>query len=97
MIDPNIPTIGSGNGNSGFDDHKNTPFKEFRGCTARQKKDIVESWFDVAHLAGLAADTDFSNKPGVLESRVFGFDVHERGNAGYFINSELPSFHRVPQ
>jgi hypothetical protein len=96
MIGPTIPTIGSGSSVSGYHDHRDTPFKEFRGRTARQKKDIVQSWFAVAHLAGLATHTEFSNKPGVLESRVFGFDVHERGNAGYFINSELPRSHYVP-
>jgi hypothetical protein len=90
MIDPNIPTIGSGSGNSGFDDHQGTPFREFRGCTASQKEDIIQGWWDTTRLVGLATQTDFQDHLGVLESRVFGVDVHQRPRAGNFINSELP-------
>jgi hypothetical protein len=73
-----------------------TLFTAFRGCTASQKHDIVQSWWDTVEFVRLAAGIDFKKKPGTLESRVFGFDVHEREGAGEFINSELPRSHRVP-
>ncbi|KAG7406899.1 Chitotriosidase-1 [Fusarium oxysporum f. sp. rapae] len=79
------PGSGSSNGNSDVN-HMNTPFTEFRGCTASQKRDIVQSWWDTVEFVRLAAATDFNKKPGTLESRVFGFDVHEREGAGNFIN-----------
>jgi hypothetical protein len=74
----------------------NTPFTGFSGCTASEKRDIVQSWWDTVEFVRLAAATDFNKKPGTLESRVFGFDVHEREGAGNFINSELPRSQCVP-
>ncbi|WZH40929.1 Chitinase [Fusarium acuminatum] len=86
------PGNGSGSGGSDDDDssdddkHMDTPFTAFRGCTASQKHDIVQSWWDTVEFVRLAAGIDFKKKPGTLESRVFGFDVHEREGAGEFIN-----------
>jgi hypothetical protein len=87
---------GSGSGNVGFDEHRNTPFKEFSGCTASKKNDITQSWWDLVQFVRLAASIDFSKKPGTLESRVFGYDVHERPGAADFIHSELPGSQLVP-
>ncbi|KAM0200026.1 hypothetical protein ACHAPQ_008510 [Fusarium lateritium] len=52
----------------------------------KQKSAITESWCDTVEFVRLAAATDFNNKPGALETRVFGYDVHDREGAGNFIN-----------
>jgi hypothetical protein len=87
---------GSGSGNVGYDEHRNTPFNEFSGCKTSQKDDIIQAWRDLIQFLRLAASIDFSKKPGTLESRVFGDDVHERPGAAGFIHSELPRFQCVP-
>ena len=79
-----------GSGDTGFDDHMNTPFTEFVGCNPSQKRDITQSWWDTVELVKLAASIDFTKEPGTLESRVFGSDVNTRKGAGDFIHSELP-------
>jgi hypothetical protein len=82
---------GSGSsGNVGVDEHQDTPFNEFSGCTPEKKTAIVRSWFDVIDFVKVAHSVDFSKKPGTLESRIFGDDVHTRPGAADFIHSELP-------
>ncbi|KAM0207177.1 hypothetical protein ACHAQD_012138 [Fusarium lateritium] len=61
----------------------------------KQKSAITESWCDTVEFVRLAAATDFNNKPGALETRVFGYDVHDREGAGNFINNLRKDSHEL--